>query len=128
MLHLHASPGSVYPSLKYCMMLTMKRGNTISDISSKSLGTVGTFSPVFNRCRLQNLPKAMHQHHTVPSVTTQQSILRVSLELLKNKYVLGPFNSREPTQSSCFLNVISNILNIIYVYFNNNLKGIKPLL
>lgn len=49
------SPGSMYPSLRYWMMHRMKRGRTISDIKRRSRGMEGTFSPVLNLCRLQNL-------------------------------------------------------------------------
>lgn len=58
------SPGSMYPSLKYCMIHIMKRGRTISDIKRRSRGIEGTFSPVLNRCRLQNLSK----HKTRPAM------------------------------------------------------------
>lgn len=36
-------------------MHRIKRGRTISDIKRRSRGIEGTFSPVLNRCRMQNL-------------------------------------------------------------------------
>lgn len=51
------SPGSTYPSLRYCMINRIKRGRIISDIRRRSQGIEGIFSPVFNRCRRQNLAR-----------------------------------------------------------------------
>lgn len=69
------SPGSTYPSLRYCMIHRIERGRTISDIRRRSRGIEGIFSPVLNRCRLQNLPEKKKERTNFNVSTKYQSTL-----------------------------------------------------
>lgn len=70
----------MYPSLRYCMIHRIKRGRTISDIKRRSRGIEGTFSPVLNRCRLQNLSeKNKNQHESCRPLTEIKPAVSLSL-------------------------------------------------